>query len=123
MASVLADFNSFLTKTNALALAVGVIIGAAIGKVVTAIVSDVLMPIVGLILPKGNWRDAQYVLSSSTDANGNVTENAIKYGDLIGTAVDFFFIALVVFLITKALLRTPPPPMTTKECPASAGIS
>ena len=110
------EFKSFLTKSNALALAVGVIIGAATGKVVTAIVSDLLMPVIGLVLPKGDWREAKVVLSSSTDANGKVTENAIKYGDLLGTVVDFLFIALVVFLLTKALLKGATPP--TKVCPA-----
>ena len=117
MAKVVAEFKAFLTKSNALALAVGVIIGAATGKVVTAIVSDVLMPVIGLILPKGDWREAKIVLSSSTDANGKVTENAIKYGDLIGTFVDFFFIAAVIFLIAKALLRDTGA-LATKACPA-----
>lgn len=114
---VVRDFKSFLTKTNALALAVGVIIGAATGKVVSGVVDDVLMPIVGLVLPKGDWREAKIVLSTGVNAKGETTENAIRYGHLIGTFVDFFFVALVVFLITKALLREKPKPVTTKECP------
>ena len=48
------DFVAFLTKTNALALAIGVIIGAATGKVVSALVDDLIMPLVGLIMPKGD---------------------------------------------------------------------
>jgi large conductance mechanosensitive channel len=110
------EFRAFLTKSNALALAIGVIIGGAMGKVVTAIVSDLLMPIVGLVLPKGDWRDAQVVLSTATDASGKTTVNALKYGDLLGNLADFVVIALVVFLITKALIReTPAAP--SKECP------
>lgn len=112
---MLQDFKSFLTKSNALALAVGVIIGAATGKVVSGVVDDLLMPIIGMILPAGDWREAKLVLKTASDASGKVTENAIAYGHLLGTLVDFFFIALVVYLITKALLKTPPPP-PTKSC-------
>ena len=50
------EFRDFLFKQNALALAVGVIIGAAVSKVVSGIVDDVLMPIVGVVLPGGEWR-------------------------------------------------------------------
>jgi large conductance mechanosensitive channel len=110
------EFKAFLTKSNALALAVGVIIGAATGKVVSAVVDDLLMPIIGLAMPRGDWREAQIVLSQSSDAKGQVTVNAIKYGHLLGTFLDFAFIALVVFLIAKALLRPAPGP-PTRTCP------
>ena len=113
---MLAEFKSFLTKSNALALAVGVIIGAATGKVVSGVVDDLLMPVIGLILPSGDWREAKYVLRTVTDAKGKVTESAISYGHLLGTAIDFFFIALVVFLIVKALVKPPPPGPPTKSC-------
>ncbi|UFS71190.1 large conductance mechanosensitive channel protein MscL [Geomonas sp. RF6] len=112
---MLQEFKSFLTKSNALALAVGVIIGAATGKVVSGVVDDLLMPVIGLILPAGDWREAKLVLRSVVDGKGKVTESAIAYGHLLGTLVDFFFIALVVFLITKALLK-PAPAAPTKSC-------
>src|SRR5690349_23356311 len=96
------EFKAFLTKSNALALAVAVIIGAALGKVVTALTGDLLMPIIGFILPKGDWREAKIVLSASKDAAGKVTENAIRYGDLFGAVVDFIIISFVAFLLTKA---------------------
>jgi large conductance mechanosensitive channel len=102
------EFKEFLLKQNALALAVGVIIGAAMGRVVSGVVEDLIMPIVGLVLPGGDWRSAQVVLS------GN---NAIKYGDLFGRIVDFAIVALVVFAILKMVLEKPPPPETTKTCP------
>src|SRR5437764_15384934 len=110
------EFKAFLTKSNALALAVGVIIGAAMGKVVTALVGDLIMPVVGVILPKGDWRDAQIVLSKSTDAAGKVTVNAIKYGDLFGAIVDFLIISFMAFLLTRALLK-PAPEVPVKTCP------
>src|SRR5512144_1275595 len=110
------EFKGFLTKSNALALAVGVIIGAATGKVVSGVVDDLLMPVIGLVLPAGDWREAKFVMRTVTDAKGKVTDSAIAYGHLIGTIVDFAFIALVVFLITRALLKPAPAP-PTKNCP------
>ncbi len=74
------------------------------------------MPVVGLIMPAGDWRDAQLVLSQSTDAAGKVTINAIKYGSLVGAAIDFVIIAFVVYLLTKMLLPKDPPPAETKTC-------
>src|SRR5436305_14838335 len=102
------EFKEFLLKQNALALAVGVIIGAAMGRVVSGVVEDLSMPIVCLVAPGGDWRNAQVVLS------GN---NAITYGDLFGRIIDFVIVALVVFAILKVVLEKPPPPETTKACP------
>lgn len=110
------DFKAFLLKSNAFALAIAVIIGAAIAKVVSALVADLLMPVVGLILPRGDWRDAQIVLSQTVDKTGKITVNAIKYGDFLGSVIDFVFIAFVVFLIIRSLLK-PAPEAPTKGCP------
>jgi large conductance mechanosensitive channel len=103
------EFREFLVKQNALALAVGVIMGAAVGKVVSGVVDDLIMPVVGVVLPGGDWRNAQVVLS------GN---NAIKYGDFAGRLVDFVIVALVVFAIVKGLLaeKANPSAPTTKAC-------
>jgi large conductance mechanosensitive channel len=119
--AMLDEFRKFLLQTNALALAVGVIIGAAVGKVVSSLVSDILMPVVGIALPGGAWREQKIVLSSNPD--GTVA-NAITYGAFIGNIVDFVIIALIVFLITKALLKPAPaaPAPPTKECPACLEI-
>ena len=57
------EFKEFLLKQNVVALAVAVIIGAAIGKVVSGLVDDLLMPIIGLLLPATEWRSAQLVLT------------------------------------------------------------
>jgi large conductance mechanosensitive channel len=107
---MIAEFRGFLTKTNALALAVGVIIGAAVGNVVTALVADVLMPIIGLALPGGEWRDAKLAIGG---------DSAILYGHFIGVLLDFLIISFVVFLIVKTLVKPVPEaaaePM--KKCP------
>ena len=105
---VVKEFRDFLVKQNALALAVGVIIGASIGKVVSGIVDDVFMPLIGVVLPGGEWRTSQWLLSGT---------NAIKYGDLLGRVVDFVIVAAVVFGVVKLLLREKPKPPTTRPCP------
>jgi large conductance mechanosensitive channel len=110
------EFKKFLLQTNALALAVGVIIGGAIGKVVSSWVSDILMPVIGILIPGGAWRDLKWVLTTKPDGT---PANAITYGAFIGNVVDFMIIAFVVFMITKSLLKPAPaaPAAPTKECP------
>lgn len=107
---MVAEFRGFLTKTNALALAVGVIIGAAVSNVVSALSADVLMPVIGLVLPGGDWRAAKLPLRG---------ESAILYGHFLGTIVDFLIISLVLFLIVRTLVKPVPAPVAaeTRKCP------
>jgi len=105
---MITEFRDFLVKHDVLALAVGVVIGASVGKVVSGIVDDLIMPVVGVILPGGEWHTAELVLSG---------KNAIKYGDLLGRVVDFAIVAAVVFLILKAFIRKAPAAPATKACP------
>lgn len=116
---MIAEFRGFLTKTNALALAIGVIVGAAVGKVVSALADDILMPFIGLLLPSGDWRQARYVLRATTDAAGKTTESAVLYGHFIGTLLDFLIISYIVFLIVKMLVKpvAVPPAAQMKACP------
>lgn len=107
------EFRKFLLQTNALALAVGVIIGAAVGKVVSSLVADIMMPVLGLALPNGAWREAKIVLRTNPDGT---PASAITYGTFLGNVIDFVIIAFVVFLITRALLKPGPAP-PTKQCP------
>jgi large conductance mechanosensitive channel len=108
-------FRDFLLKQNALALAVGVIIGAAIGKVVASLVADILMPLISLGLPAGDWRAAKIVLSETVGADGKTTVNAINYGTFAGTVIDFVIVAFAVFMIVRYILR-PAPDAPTKVC-------
>jgi large conductance mechanosensitive channel len=118
---MLAGFKTFLLKTNALALAVGVIIGAAVGKVVSSLVADILMPVISLIIPSGDWRSLKLILKESTAPDGKPIVNSLNYGLFIGNVVDFVIIALCVYLITRAFLKEPPPP-ETKACPKCTEI-
>jgi large conductance mechanosensitive channel len=113
---MLQEFKDFLMKTNALALAVGVIIGGAVGKVVGSLVSDILMPVIGMLIPGGAWRELKLVLGSKPDGT---PLNVITYGQFLGSIVDFIIIGFVVFMITRALLKPAPAPEApaTKPCP------
>jgi large conductance mechanosensitive channel len=119
--AVLDEFRKFLLQTNALALAVGVIIGGAVGKLVGSLVADIMMPLIGLVIPGGAWRELEWVLSTKPDG---MPANAITYGAFIGTMVDFVIIAWVVFMLTRYLLKPAPAaaPAPTKTCPACLEI-
>lgn len=110
------DFRDFLLKQNALALAVGVITGAALGRVVTSLVSDLLMPVISVGMPGGDWRSWKYVLSQSVGPDGKEVVNSINYGAFAGTIVDFIIVSFAVFIIVKRLLPSAPA-APTKNCP------
>jgi len=109
------EFREFLLKQNALALAVGVITGAALGRVVTSLVSDLLMPVVSLGIPAGDWRAAKVVLSKAVGPDGKEVVNSINYGSFLGTVVDFAIVSFAVFLIVRQFLK-PSPAAPTRTC-------
>jgi large conductance mechanosensitive channel len=110
-------FIDFLKETNALALAVGVIIGGAVGKVVSSLVGDILMPVISLAMPAGDWRVAKLALTRTADG---AADKAIGIGAFSGSVVDFVIVAFVVYMITKSLLKPAPAPAAaapaTKTC-------
>ena len=103
------EFKQFLVKENVIALAIAVVLGAALGKLVTALVNDFVMPIVGAVIPGGDWR--AYTL--------DVGPVRFLVGDFIGALIDFIIIAFVVWRISKALIRPAPAAEkpATRECP------
>jgi large conductance mechanosensitive channel len=100
------EFKAFLQKYNVMALAIAFILGAAIGKVVTALVADLMMPIIGMAVPSGDWR--QITVQAGTAK--------FLIGDFLGACLDFVIIAFVIFIIGKALVKPAPTP-DTKACP------
>jgi large conductance mechanosensitive channel len=95
------EFRKWLQETNALALAMAVVIGGAVGKLVSALVDGLIMPLLGLIIPGGEWREVKIAL----DAEGN----ALGVGPVLGATVDFIIIAAVVFIVSTKLIGAPPP--------------
>jgi large conductance mechanosensitive channel len=114
--AMIEDFKKFAFKGNVVDLAVGVIIGAAFGKIVTALVADLIMPLVALVMPSGDWRSSGYVLRHAADPKNDVI---LKFGDFLGALVDFGIIAVVIFILVSQIVNrvvkkdTSP---TTKEC-------
>jgi len=106
-------FKEFLLKANALALAVGVIIGVAMGNVVMSLVNDVLMPPIGMALGSLDFSQMKVVLKATGDPK---TEVAIRYGTFINVVITFCIVALVVYVVASLLLR-PAPEEPTKTCP------
>ena len=111
----MSGFKSFLLKTNALALAVGVIIGTAMGSVVTSLVNDLIMPPIGMALGNLDFSQLKIILKATGDPK---TEVAIRYGNFINIIIAFIVVALVVYVVTSLLLREAPeaPAPPTKTC-------
>jgi large conductance mechanosensitive channel len=129
---MLKEFREFAMKGNVVDMAVGIIIGAAFGAIVNSLVTDIAMPIIGvvtggldfssryLLLKDGN-PPAPYPTIAAAKTAGAVT---INIGSFISLAFNFLIIALVLFMIIKMMntLRnepvpapvpaTPPPPST-----------
>jgi large conductance mechanosensitive channel len=112
------EFRGFLLKTNALALAVGVIIGTALGTVVTSLVNDIIMPPVGLLLGGVDFSLLVIKLKDATvDATGKaVPEVAIRYGLFLNAIIAFIVVAFVVWQISKMFIKEPAP-AEVKTCP------
>lgn len=99
---MLEDFKKFIMRGNVLDLAVAVIIGGAFGKIVSSLVNDVLMPIIGIIVGKVNFKHLKYVIE---EQKGDTPEIAIYYGQFIQNIVDFLIIAFVIFFMIRLVER------------------
>jgi large conductance mechanosensitive channel len=85
------EFGAFLNKHKVIGLAVAFIIGTAATKLVTSLVQDIIMPIIAVLIPGGDWRTIVTQI-------GPVK---LLLGDFVGALIDFIIVALVVFLIVK----------------------
>jgi large conductance mechanosensitive channel len=113
-----AGFKDFLLKTNALALAVGVIIGTAMGAVVNSLVNDIIMPPIGYALGNVDFSGLKIVLKAASSP-GAADEVAIRYGTFINVIISFVIIALVVYVVSKVFVRpaAEAPAPASKTCP------
>lgn len=94
------EFKEFAVKGNVIDLAVGVIIGGAFGKIVSSLVNDVIMPPIGIALGGVNFKDLQFVLKAAVDKTPEV---AVRYGAFVQTILDFAILALIIFLMVRAM--------------------
>jgi large conductance mechanosensitive channel len=93
--SLFEEFKNFAFKGNVIDLAVGVIIGGAFGKIVTSLVDNIIMPLVGVILP-GNKGYENWAVT--------IGEKTIPYGKFIGDVVSFLILAAALFFFIVKFL-------------------
>lgn len=119
------EFKAFAMKGNVIDLAVGVIIGGAFGKIVSSLVSDIIMPLVGLLLGKRDFSNLFIPLGKGTfktiaDAKA-VGVATLNYGIFLNNIIDFLIIAFSIFIVIKQLNRftkkkEQPAAPNTKKC-------
>jgi large conductance mechanosensitive channel len=95
MKNFVEDFKKFAMKGNVVDLAVAVIIGAAFGKIVSSLVDNVIMPLIGILVGGIDFSDLVI----------NVQDATITYGVFIQSVIDFLIIALVIFMVIRALAK------------------
>ncbi len=111
MKKFFAEFKEFAMKGNVVDMAIGVVIGGAFGKITTSLVNDVIMPLISRVTGGVDFSAWKWVLKAAeVDETGAETaaEIAVNYGSFIAVVLDFLIIALVLFMVVKAInkLRT-----------------
>jgi len=122
------EFKAFIDRGNLLQLAVAFIMGVTFAAVVTSLVNDIIMPAVGLALGNMDFSSFFAVIKEGDPAGPYNTVQAAKeagavtinYGIFINAIVTFIIVALVLFFLMKAYMKTQRPKVeavTTKDCP------
>lgn len=93
--SFIKEFKTFLFRGNVVELAIAVIIGAAFGSIVSSLVEDVITPL--LLMPVLNATNVSEIAS--------LHWGAVKYGSFLSAIIKFLFVAMILFLILKAVKR------------------
>ena len=96
------EFKDFASKGNVLDLAIGVIMGSAFGKIVSSLVNDIIMPVISIMTGGLNFSDIKIVLKAATDTTAEV---ALQTGSFLKNIIDFFIIALSIFMMIRALAK------------------
>ena len=102
------EFIAFAVKGNAMALAVGTIIGAAFSTITKSLTDDVIMPIIAIFMGGIDFSELKITLPRlfgevPVDEAGNVIANTLNYGNFISAIINFLILALVVFFLVKGL--------------------
>ena len=104
------EFITFAVKGNAMALAVGTIIGAAFSTITKSLTDDVIMPIVAIFMGGIEFSELKITLprlfgEAPVDEAGNAIANTLNYGNFISAVINFFILAFVVFLFVKFVTK------------------
>ena len=95
MKKLFSEFKAFIAKGSVIDLAIGVIIGAAFKGIVDSLVSDIISPLIGLIAD-----------TNFTDLVWQIGGVSIKYGSFLTAIINFLLMAVVLFLLVKAISAT-----------------
>ena len=115
--SLLNEFKEFAIKGNAMALAVGTIIGGAFTTITKSVTNDLIMPVVNIFmggadfsdakirLPRMPWVEAPYepVVNEAGEEVVQEVYNYLTYGNFISAVINFLILAIVVFFIVKIM--------------------
>lgn len=85
------EFMKFLKEYGVIGLAIGVIIGSKAGELVKSIVDGLLMPIIGLVLPSGDWEQ--------------LVVGPFQVGIVLAALINFVIVAFIVFVFAKKVLK------------------
>ncbi|HLW31615.1 MAG TPA: large-conductance mechanosensitive channel protein MscL [Aequorivita sp.] len=102
MCSFYKEFKNFAIKGNMIDMAVGIVIGTAFNNVISSIVKKIVMPPLSLLTDGVNLNNKKYILRNASETKEEV---AIGYGEFIEVLIDFFIIALTIFLVIKFINR------------------
>lgn len=102
------EFVAFAIKGNAMALAVGTIIGAAFSTITKSITDDIIMPIVAIFMGGIDFSELKITLprlfgEAPVDETGHTIANTLNYGNFLAAVINFLILALVVFFLVKAI--------------------
>ena len=111
------EFIAFAVKGNAMALAVGTIIGGAFSTITKSLTNDIIMPIVNIFLggadfsdikiklPRMPWVEPTYelIVNEAGEEVSQIVENYLTVGNFISAVINFFILAFVVFMLVKGL--------------------
>jgi large conductance mechanosensitive channel len=113
---LISEFKEFALKGSVVDLAVGVVIGAAFGKIVSSLVNDVMMPPLGLLMGGVDFSQKKITLKEAVldPVSHAVVKPAVQimYGQFINNCIDFFIVAVAIFMVIKlmnAAKRKPQP--------------
>ena len=108
MKKFFSDFKAFALKGNIVDMAVGVIIGGAFGKIVTSLVNDIITPLISILTGKVMLTNLKWVISPAVlDESGKVIheEVSLLYGNFLQSVIDFFIIALSIFIVIRIMMN------------------
>ena len=106
MKKMLKEFKDFIMRGNVIDMAVGVIVAGAFGKITTSLVNDVFMPFISYIFGARDMTALNLVVRPEiVNEAGEVIQAGITigFGTFVATIIDFILVALVVFLVVKAI--------------------